>query len=367
MSEEIKPIEEPKHINHALVAKAHTPMYLMHKFWARKPHNVVREYIEHYSKPSEIVLDPFVGSGVTAIEAIKAGRKVIAFDLNPIAIHITKSTLVPYDLKKFQEEFEKLETELKDKINELYETNCKKCGKKAIILATIWERGENAPKELRYFCPSCDRKAAKTPDDEDIKKLDSIEQIQIPYWYPKTKLKYDGAEFKEGTHDPDIDSVDRLFTRRNLIALSAIFDYIERIENKKNRELMKFAFTSMVHLASKMCPVAKPSERAHWSELSATSFWPVHRYWIPPLSMESNVWMLFESAVKGKQGVINGKIDSENSIQKFDEAKEFNDLRNDANTLLLIHNSLELTGIVPKNSVDYIFIDPAIWRGGSIL
>jgi len=59
------------HIDHAISPQAHTPMYLMHKYWARKPHNVVREYIEHYSRKGEIVLDPFVGSGVTAIEAIK--------------------------------------------------------------------------------------------------------------------------------------------------------------------------------------------------------------------------------------------------------------------------------------------------------
>jgi DNA modification methylase len=69
------------HIDHAISPQAHTPMYLMHKFWARKPHNVVGEYIEHYSKKGDIVLDPFVGSGVTAIEALKRGRKAIAIDL----------------------------------------------------------------------------------------------------------------------------------------------------------------------------------------------------------------------------------------------------------------------------------------------
>jgi hypothetical protein len=32
-----------KNIDYALVAKGHSPMYVMHKFWARKPHNVVSE------------------------------------------------------------------------------------------------------------------------------------------------------------------------------------------------------------------------------------------------------------------------------------------------------------------------------------
>ena len=77
------------HINHALVAKTHSPMYLMHKYWARKPSNVVRAYIEHYSKVGDIILDPFCGSGPTPIEAIKTDRKAVAVDLDPMAIFIT--------------------------------------------------------------------------------------------------------------------------------------------------------------------------------------------------------------------------------------------------------------------------------------
>ena len=40
--------EEVEHINYAIVAKTHTPMYLMHKYWARKPHNVVSD--ENFAK-----------------------------------------------------------------------------------------------------------------------------------------------------------------------------------------------------------------------------------------------------------------------------------------------------------------------------
>ena len=65
------------HLIHAIPAKTHPPMYYMHKYWARKPHNVVAEYISTYSKKGEIVLDPFGGSGVTAIEAVKRGRRGI--------------------------------------------------------------------------------------------------------------------------------------------------------------------------------------------------------------------------------------------------------------------------------------------------
>ena len=89
-------------IDYATVAKPHTSMYLMHKYWARKPHNVVSEYIENYTKEGDIVLDPFCGSGPTPIEAIKLGRKGIGVDLNPISTFVTRMTAMPVDINSIK-------------------------------------------------------------------------------------------------------------------------------------------------------------------------------------------------------------------------------------------------------------------------
>ena len=97
-----------QHIDYAVVAKTHPAMYKMHKYWSRKPYNVIADYIKHYTKKGDIILDPFCGSGVTAIEAIRLKRKVIAVDLNPMAIFITKMTLEPINLAKFEWAFQDL-------------------------------------------------------------------------------------------------------------------------------------------------------------------------------------------------------------------------------------------------------------------
>ena len=63
--------------------------YGVHPYFTRRPSNVVRAYIERYSYAGDVVLDPFGGSGVTAIEAVLLGRRAVHNDLNPFANFIT--------------------------------------------------------------------------------------------------------------------------------------------------------------------------------------------------------------------------------------------------------------------------------------
>jgi len=63
-------------------AKRH---YGVHPYFTRRPSNVVRKYIQHFSREGDTVLDPFGGSGVTAIEAFLENRIGIQNDINPLA------------------------------------------------------------------------------------------------------------------------------------------------------------------------------------------------------------------------------------------------------------------------------------------
>src|SRR5213594_4092430 len=65
--------------------------YGVHPYFTRRPANVVRAYVERYSQPGDVVLDPFGGTGVTAIEAFLLGRHAIQNDLNPFANFIAQN------------------------------------------------------------------------------------------------------------------------------------------------------------------------------------------------------------------------------------------------------------------------------------
>jgi hypothetical protein len=55
-------------------------------------------FIRKYSKRGEVVLDPFCGSGATALEAALQGRVAYASDLSPLAHLLTAAKLDPADI-----------------------------------------------------------------------------------------------------------------------------------------------------------------------------------------------------------------------------------------------------------------------------
>lgn len=240
-------------IDFAIVPKTHPSMYLMHKYWARKPHNVVAEYIEHYSNKGDIVLDPFCGSGVTPIEAIKLGRKAIGVDIDPVAIFITRNTGMPIDLKKFQIEFTKIKKKLQNDINSLYKTKCSKCKSSSVSEAVVWKN--NLPLEIRYFCTVCNKTKWKDADENDIKNIKKFDNQKIPFWVPDNELIWNTrVNVHKGTKVSD------LFTRRNLISLSMILHEINKVKDSNVREILRFTFSSTVAQASKLVFVIRKGE-----------------------------------------------------------------------------------------------------------
>lgn len=49
-----------------------------------KPWRLLRDIVLDFTKPGQTVLDPFAGSGTTAVACVLTGRKAICIELNPI-------------------------------------------------------------------------------------------------------------------------------------------------------------------------------------------------------------------------------------------------------------------------------------------
>jgi hypothetical protein len=110
-----KDLDNIQPIDYATVALKHPAVYNMHRYFARRPHNVFQNLIRHYTNPKSMILDPFCGGGVTVIEALREKRKVVAVDFNPLATFITRMEVTPVDLKDFQKAFDKIKRDVSQK------------------------------------------------------------------------------------------------------------------------------------------------------------------------------------------------------------------------------------------------------------
>ncbi|TVM02103.1 MAG: hypothetical protein CV087_10005 [Candidatus Brocadia sp. WS118] len=66
-----------------------------HSFPAKFPPQLPLQFIIDLTEPNDVVLDPMVGSGTTVLEAFLTGRKGLGFDIDPLAIMISKVKTTP--------------------------------------------------------------------------------------------------------------------------------------------------------------------------------------------------------------------------------------------------------------------------------
>lgn len=59
-----------------------------------KPVDLIEHLIQLFTKKDAIVLDPFMGSGTTAVAAVKSNRKYIGFDINQEYVDISNKRLL---------------------------------------------------------------------------------------------------------------------------------------------------------------------------------------------------------------------------------------------------------------------------------
>lgn len=317
-------------INKNITAETHPAHYMMHKYWGRKPHNVVRDYILNFTKPGETVLDPFMGSGVVVIESLKYDRKVIGIDLNPMACFIAKNTISVVDLAGFEKIFNLIYEKNYQKFIELYDTKCPKCGQTTPFENSIWDREDFL--KVRAWCTNCGRFVKKVDlfDEEVIRKSNKLFNTldrENKIFYPKNKiLKFVKRNGKE--------NLNQFFTKRALTVLGSIIKDINNLKNQSIRDLILLCFTSMLPNVSNMIP-------GDFESVNGKSGWVISKLWAPQVHTEKNIFNSFkhrfQKIKKGKQEIA-GVITPKN-------AKILN---------------IDATNIksVKSGSVDYIFTDP---------
>jgi putative DNA methylase len=347
------------YFNSGIKSEGHTPIYKMHKYFARRPHNVFRKLIEQYSPEGGLVVDCFGGGGVTLIEGLTINRKVISYDINPIASFVQYAQTLEVDSKRVSDMAAEIQVFVKKEFEKYYQTDCRKCNESAHVRwfehaykvdcphcknTTLLDAGSKKVKasgkpqdgvytcnhcnheiraanvkrksssilNLRYRCLACDAHETTEPSEADIEKFElliksekeiikkfslEIPEDEIPSYWDRQKEDCLSRKGFQKFRD--------LFTIRNLLCSAYYFLALDKVGanwSVDEKNFMLLNVSAMLRYTNNMTFSINS-----WMDGRPVA-WAKHAYWTPNQFVECNPIEYFDNRIKAAQSGIKDRI-----------------------------------------------------------
>jgi DNA modification methylase len=348
-----------------------TPSYNAHSYPTKVPAEAIEPYIEHHTRPGDLVLDPFCGSGMTGLAARRLGRDVVLNDLGFGAAHLAWNLCEPCDPDDLREAACQVLDAVREEYSVLYTTPgrgrqqgtirwtlystvvaCVACSARSRLWndATDYDYGTLAKE---WPCPNCSEPIQKrtarvvgsepawmliedeegtferAPCPVDLKRLRSIGRMEDDEWYPSVPLGRDREMFiRSALHLQGVANVADFWTPRNRRALARLWREIQDVADLRLRQALSFAFTNTAWHGTRM---RRYNARGGQRPLTGTLY-------IPQLSIEVNPAYVFMNKIRQLARFYRRPLGSDSKLSV---------LRGSADALAL-----------PDQSIDYCFTDP---------
>jgi len=360
----------------AVPGSRNTSLYNAHSYMTKVPPEAISPFIEHYTRPGDVVLDMFAGSGMTGVAAAMTGRRALLRDIAVVSSHLSFNHTRPCEPESLDRLWRLLYDELRPDFSEIYRAPGSSRSRDGYAHYTLWSERYPCPDCARTFtlynaidtttgrvgtsiqCPRCDstlkrrrlrsvgsepvlinyqaprggRRSQRKPNKEDLSHIASFTRDMVTGWYPKVSIGPERDMFNiSALHLRGVSEVADFYTPRNLYALSKLFAAIRGMKDERVRQVLTFAFTNTAWHGTRM---RRFNARGGQRPLTGTLY-------IPQISSEVNVLE-----------VMNNKI---RQLTRYYGA--FPQQLEVLPPVITLGSATNLDG-VPDNSVDYVFTDP---------
>lgn len=390
------------------------PIYRAHSYHTKVPYKAIMRYILHYTKPGDIVLDGFCGSGMMAVAAqacqnpspelksviekelgknIQWGyRNAIVSDLAPIATFIASNYTISNDVNDVQKTTEHMLAEARKTYSWMYETKhvqsnneqsdlfagnnlgqinfvvwsdvliCPNCSTEIVF----WKAAVNKEKgkiSKEFYCPHCRSKlkktdcehAKETKFDNVINKTATTNKI-VPVLINYT---FAGRKYEKEPDDFDFEILKRI----DNFEIKSYVPAINWPEGEKTKEPQNSGLDYMHQVYFKRTLIILSSLYKECREKNLM---------VLLTKIVNRLTKMYRLTYQGGSwgaggGPMNGAMYIPSLIKEINACKQLEENNADIITILgcakenhtrVSTQSLTCLRQIPENSIDYIFTDP---------
>ena len=357
-----------------LVVGRGDPAYMAHAYLTKVPVPAIVPFIQTYTKPGDVVLDPFAGSGMTGVAAAICGRRARLSDISVLGQHIGGNYVNLVDPRQMQKHADEVTKATREALGDIYATPCASCRRPAQLAKTVWSmllECTGCGQPVNYYkafeavgwhkskmcCPNCgapvtsrQRRVAEEPVVDYIacscrpnqrEQPAARDRAQIDLHclnYPRVEITPDRQMYQiSALGRNNLTTIAAFYAPRNLAVLATLYGKITEVADEQIRSKLLFAFTACLTRASK---------RYQWSPqrpLNAANA----NYYVASVFYEWNVYDLFERKV-------TAVLRSDEWIRQMRGEGSLFETALDVRYDIASADSLP----APDASVDYVFTDP---------
>jgi 16S rRNA G966 N2-methylase RsmD/DNA-directed RNA polymerase subunit RPC12/RpoP len=355
------------------------PIYNAHGYLTKVPIDAILPYLRAFTRPGELVVDMFAGSGMTAVASRIAGRSAVVSDISVLGKHIGDGYLAEVTSSELRIAAEGVVARARKYFGDLYDTERVEDHVRCESIRTIWSfvyRCVSCGQDIIYFdamhaadwrtpseCPHCHEafskrsaeyvgdvpvrvvalgrngKQVEQPVSElDLANIATARSDQRLSLVPSKRIEPDREMYHRSALGKwGLEETKDFFSPRNAIALYHLWNEVNRVASDSLRQKLRFAFTAIL---------PRSSRRYQWSPqrpLNAAT----QTYYIAPVYYEWNVFELYERKVEAAI-----RSDEELLARRIALG-----LTSDTTQQYVVSSASELRHL-KNESVDYVFTDP---------
>jgi len=380
------------------------PIYNSHSYHTKVPPSAIERFLVHYTRPGDVVLDCFCGTGMTGVACSARGRSAesriaLLADLSPLATHIAANTTSPLDVERDIFELNQVLDELESDVGDLYAGytesgatdgvleylvwtewfHCSNCGTPLSFYEALSAHGDDG-RLTRFPCTSCgadQNKKTLRPVLEAVFDPVLGRSINTTKTTPVIAVVrgHGGSRIRREVSLGDLNHVELVARALPSVPVPVVEIPFMHMTHERN-DLPGKGITHVHHFYTwrNLLVLSRiwARIRSHWSRFVFTSVCDRHAVrrnrfifnkhnpngrvngplsntlFVPPLQVEMNVFAIFRRKIADLQRTVHEDGRPITRRSSFVTTQSATSLDN-----------------IPDGSVDYVFVDPPF--GGNIL